>query len=330
MSYEKRLYEQAEQELERRRLSAESRLDFNIAEAERKIPEIAEIRRQLARTSIELSKLIIRRDGDFRGNFEKIKNQNLQGQAMIKRLLKQGGFPEDYLEARYSCQICNDRGYIGGDRCVCYKELLNRLAVDKLNSEANMPKCDFEHFSLAYYEGKQENGVNCRQKMEDNLKFCIDYADSFSRNSASLFLLGKTGVGKTHISLAIAKRVTERGYTAAYGSLLNYLRLVEKEHFGRSEDTESDTMQTLINADLLVLDDLGSEFRSNFYESALYNIINSRINLGLPTIISSNLTTAELQKNYNDRIISRIFGTFTTLLFVGEDVRQIKRLRNEA
>lgn len=329
MSYDKRLYEQAEQALNNRRLKAESRLDLNIAEAERKIPEIAEIRRQLSSTSIELSKLIIKKDGDFRNNFERIKNQNLQGQAMIKRLLKQNGFPENHLEAQYSCRICNDRGYIGGDRCVCYKELLNRLAVEKLNSEANMPKCDFEHFSLSYYDSKQENGIDCRKKMEENLKFCLDYADSFSRNSPSLFLFGKTGVGKTHISLAIAKRVTERGYTAAYGSLLNYLRLIEREHFGRSEDSESDTMQILINTDLLVLDDLGSEFRSNFYESALYNIVNSRINLGLPTIISSNLSSAELQKNYNDRIISRIFGTFTTLLFVGEDIRQIKRLRNE-
>lgn len=329
MSYDKRIYEQAEQELDRRRLAAESRLDLNIAEAERKIPEIAEIRRQLSSTSVELSKLIIKRDGDFRRNFEKLREQNLQGQAMIKRLLAKNGFPENYLEARYSCQICRDKGYAGGERCVCYKELLNKLAVEKLNSEANMPDCDFEHFSLSYYDGKSENGMNSRKKMEENLGVCLDYANGFSRNSSSLFILGKTGVGKTHISLAIAKRVTERGYTAAYGSLLNYLRIIEKEHFGRSEDSESDTMQVLINADLLVLDDLGSEFRSNFYESALYNIINSRINLGLPTIISSNLSVTELQKNYNDRIISRIFGMFTTLMFVGEDVRQIKRLKDE-
>ncbi|MDE6596734.1 MAG: DNA replication protein DnaC, partial [Oscillospiraceae bacterium] len=134
MSYDKRLYEQAEQELDRRRLSAESRLDFNIAEAERKIPEIAEIRRQLSSTSIELSKLIIKRDGDFRRNFEKLKEQNLQGQAMIKQLLAKNGFPENYLEAQYSCQICRDKGYAGGERCVCYKELLNKLAVEKLNS----------------------------------------------------------------------------------------------------------------------------------------------------------------------------------------------------
>lgn len=330
MAYDKRLYEKAENEIKSRRLRAESTQNVRIEEAERRIPEIAEIRRQLSDTSVELSKLIIKKSGDFRKNFDKIRDRNLQGQAMIKSLLTKNGLPENYLETEYSCKLCRDTGYSGGERCSCFTETLNRLAVESLNAEANMPECDFEHFSLEYYKGKTDaSGTDCYKKMEENYNFCRDYANSFSRSSSSLFLLGKTGVGKTHISLAIAKRVTERGFTAAYGSLLNYLRIIEKEHFSRSESYETDTLQTLINADLLVLDDLGSEFRTGFYESALYNIINSRINLGLPTIISSNLSVAELQKNYNDRIISRIFGMFTTLMFVGEDVRQIKRLKGE-
>lgn len=330
MAYEKRFYEQAETEIKARRLNAESSVNAKIAEAERKIPEIAEIRRQLSGTSVELSKLIIRKDGDFLKSLEKIKEQNLQGQEMIKTLLKRGGYPEDYLEPTYFCPICSDTGFDGEGRCRCFERLLNKLAAEQLNANANMPDCDFEHFSLSYYDGKTDpSGMDCRRKMEDNFSFCKSYAENFSQGSPSLFMLGKTGVGKTHLSLAIAKKAAERGYTAAYGSLLNYLRIIEKEHFGRSENSETDTLQVLINTDLLILDDLGSEFRTSFSESALYNIINSRINLGLPTIISSNLSTAELQKCYNDRIISRIFGVFTTLMFVGEDVRQIKRLRGE-
>lgn len=330
MAYDKQLYEKAENEIKSRRLSAESALNERIEETERRIPEIAEIRRQLADTSIELSKLIIKKSGEFRKNFDKIRDRNLQGQEMIRSLLRKNGLPEDHLEAKYTCNICRDTGYHDGERCSCFTGALNRLAVERLNENANMPECDFEHFSLSYYAGKTDsNGTDCYKKMEENYKFCKDYANSFSRQSPSLFLLGKTGVGKTHLSLAIAKRVTERGYTAAYGSLMNYLRIIEKEHFSRAESSETDTVQTLINADLLVLDDLGSEFRTGFYESALYNIVNSRINLGLPTIISTNLSAAELQKNYNDRIISRIFGTFAILMCVGEDVRQIKHLNGE-
>lgn len=330
MPYAKRFYEQAENEIKRRRFDSESTLNSRIEEAEKLIPEISEIRKQLSQTSIELSKLILRREKNFRSNFDKIRDQNLQGQQMIKKLLAGKGLPENYLEPSYFCDLCHDTGNYGGERCECFKKLLNKFAVDALNSEANMPKCDFEHFSLSYYDGKTDaNGMDCRRKMEENLNFCKEYALSFSLRSPSLFLLGKTGVGKTHISLSIAKKVAEQGFTVAYGSLINYLRIIEKEQFGRAENTETDTVQTLIGADLLILDDLGSEFRTSFSESALYNIINSRINLELPTIISSNLTADELQKNYNDRIISRIFGIFTTLMFVGEDIRSIKRLRGE-
>ncbi len=329
MSYDKNLYEQADHIIHQRRLRAENELSARAAEAERLIPEIAEIRSQLARTSIELSKLIIRKDKNLKKNFDKIKEQNLQGQQMIKKLLKSGGFPEDFLEQSYYCKICSDKGYINGERCQCFNKLLNQLAVDALNSGANMPECDFEHFSLDYYNGKTDNGIDCRRKMEENLNFCKDYAGSFSTNSPSLLMIGKTGLGKTHLSLSIAKQAAKQGYTAAYGSLLNYLREIEKEHFGRYDASGSDTMQTLIGADLLVLDDLGSEFRTPFYESALYNIINSRINNGLPTIISTNLSATELQNSYNDRIISRIFGVFKTLVFVGNDIRAIKRLNGE-
>lgn len=328
MAYDKRLYEQAENEISARRMRAENELSERISETEKKIPEIAEIRRQLSNTSIELTKLILKKEGNFQRNFERIKEQNLQGQEMIKNLLLANGYPANHLEPTYHCKLCGDTGYKDGGRCECFEKLLNRLAVDRLNAEANMPYCDFEHFSLSYYDGKVGiNGISCRKRMEENYNYCIQYAETFSKNSPNIFLLGKTGLGKTHLSLAIAKRVAERGYTAAYGSLLNYLRKIENENFGRSENAETDTMQTLINADLLVLDDLGSEFMTKFSESAVYNLINSRINLGVPTIISSNLSVDELQKSYNDRIISRIFGVFNTLLFDGDDIRQMKRMK---
>ncbi len=329
MSFDKYIYEKAENEVKQNRFRAEREAEERALEAERKIPEIKEIRNELSRTSIELSKLILKNKGDFKENFEKIKNRNIQGQEMIRSLLTRNGYPADYLEPRYSCVKCCDKGFYEGQRCSCFERLLTRFAVEKLNSEANMPDCDFEHFSLSYYEGRSDSGVDCFKRMSENLEFCRQYAERFSTNSSSLFLLGKTGIGKTHISLSIAKEVIKRGFTVAYGSLLNYLRIIEKEHFGRSENPETDTLQILIGADLLILDDLGSEFRTNFYESVIYNIVNSRINLGLPTIISSNLSVPELQKNYNDRIISRLFSVYHIIPFVGEDIRQIKRLNEE-
>ncbi len=330
MAFDRLTYEKAENEIKQRRFNAENLLNSRTEEINSKIPEIAEIINTISQTSIELSKLIIRKEGNFSESFNKIKNQNLQGQAMIKQLLVHNGYPENYLEPVYICPRCKDKGYVDGDRCSCFNKLLTYFAVEKLNSEANMPECDFEHFSLNYYKGiTTQNCPDCYKKMSDNLNFCKKYADNFSLKSDSLFILGQTGVGKTHISLSIAKEVSSKGYTVAYGSLLNYLRIIEKEHFGRTPNSETDTLQILIDTDLLILDDLGSEFQTNFYESTLYNIINSRINLGRPTIISSNLSVDELQKNYNERIISRLFSVFTTLMFFGKDIRQLKRLGNE-
>lgn len=330
MAFDRLIYEKAENELQHRRFSAENLVRLRLTEIEQKIPEIIEINRRLSQTSVELSKLIITKKDNFHDNFEKIKSQNLQGQDMIKKILQKNGYTSDYLEPAYTCTICRDKGFVNGERCSCFNKLLTHFAVEKLNSEANMPECDFNHFSLSYYEGKTDsNGVDCYKKMLENYEYCLNYANNFSLNSSSLFLFGKTGTGKTHISLSIAKEISGKGFTVAYGSLLNYLRKIEKEHFGRAENNETDTLQVLLNTDLLILDDLGSEFQTNFYESTLYNILNSRINLGLPTIISSNLSSDELQKNYNDRIISRLFSMFEILMFVGEDVRQIKRLRGE-
>lgn len=330
MGYEKHIFERAEAELNMRRLKAEKKQQRHVQEIEKKFPEIFEINRKLSETSIELSKLIISKGTSFIDSFNKIMENNLQGQELIKNILRSGNYPEDYLETKYFCNVCNDKGYTSsGVRCKCFNELLNRFSAEELNKNANLPLCDFEHFSLSYYKGKIDKGIDCYKKMSETYDFCKLYANRFSKNSESLFFLGKTGVGKTHLSLSIAKAVAERGFNVAYGSVMNYLRIIEKEHFGRAENASTDTLQILINTDLLVLDDLGSEFQTSFYESAIYNLLNTRLNMGLPTIISSNLTTDELQKRYNDRIISRIFGLYNIILCVGEDIRQIKRLKGE-
>ena len=118
----------------------------------------------------------------------------------------------------------------------------------------------------------------------------------------------------------------EKGFNVAYDSIVNYLRMIEKEHFGKAD---TDTLQTLLNADLLIMDDLGSEYESSFYVSTIYNIINTRLNKGVPTIINSNLSPSELQKRYDDRIVSRLIAMYDYLKFTGNDIRKIKKVNGE-
>ena len=158
------------------------------------------------------------------------------------------------------------------------------------------------------------------------LAFCKRYAEQFDLHAPSLLLSGNTGLGKTHLSLAIASEVMQKGYGVLYDSVINLLRRVEREHFGKAEDN-ADTLELLLSCELLILDDLGAEFDSSFYVSTVYNIINTRLNCGLPTIISTNLTHEQVQRRYEDRIVSRLFATYTGLHFVGTDVRLQKAQR---
>ena len=135
-------------------------------------------------------------------------------------------------------------------------------------------------------------------------------------------MYGKTGLGKTHLSLAIAAEVSKKGYKVIYGSAQNLLRKVEKEHFSGGDD---ETINSLLECDLLVLDDLGTEFESKFNASQVYNIINTRLNFSLPTIISTNLTMSELEGRYEQRVVSRLIGEYDVLMFIGNDVRQLKK-----
>ena len=329
MSYDKYIYEKAEAELNQRRFINETENQYRIKEIEKKIPEIREINSRLTQTIVELSQLILKKEGNFESNLNKIKERNQQGQRMAAELLISNGYPPDYLEERFDCSMCSDKGYVDGKRCECLTRLLNKYSIEELNKSANMPECDFEHFTLEYYRDKVIDNINCFEIMAANYQFCVEYAEAFTTDSGSLLLYGKTGVGKTHLSLSIAKAVAQKGYTVAYGSIINYLNIIDREHFRKTKYIFSpDTMNLLINTELLVLDDLGSEFNTNFTESVIYNIINTRINLGLPTIINTNLDTDELQRKYNDRIISRIFCVYKTLYCLGVDIRQIKRLGN--
>lgn len=326
MIYSKEVFSQAETEINRRRIEALAIYEKRQEEIENVAPEIASIHRQLVNTSVELSKAIMNKNCNIKDAIEKIKEENLKSQKIIKVLLKDFDYPEDYLDIHYTCNKCNDTGYVQGIRCECFNELLKKYSVKEINRNSNIKLEDFNNFNIEFYPDEIDDitGANPRLEMTANFNLCKQYVNEFSDNSPSLFFIGKTGLGKTFLSSAIAKELLQKGYNVAFDSIQNFLRAIENEHFGRVQYT--DTLQTLISADLVILDDLGSEFNSPFYSSALYNIINSRLNKELPTIISTNLSLSELQSKYDDRIISRITGMYTILNFIGKDIRYINAM----
>ena len=186
-----------------------------------------------------------------------------------------------------------------------------------MNNNSQIKLSSFDTFNLSYYSG------NDYHVMKRIFEFTRSYAETFRGNSGSILMFGKTGLGKTHLSLAIANEVLKKGYSVIYDSTINILRKIEKEHFGKN--SFADTLSLILDCDLLILDDLGTEYETPFYSSTIYNIINTRLNSDKPTIVSTNLDYAGIEKRYDERVVSRLCAVYTCLEFKGEDVRLQKR-----
>lgn len=327
MGFNKRFYAMAEEELARRRADNERATAKRRKEISDKYPAARKYLTALAKTSSKLITLIIDCPREeFSARLAELERENLDIQSKLDGFLRANGYPDSYLNEIHTCNICGDTGNDGQRRCKCYKDIVKRLAAAELCKSSPMSLCGFDTFDLSFYDDRIEAQTHrsSREIMDNNLFFCKKYAGDFHLPYDSLLLRGKTGLGKTHLSLSIAGEVIEKGYSVVYGSAPDLFRKVEQEHFGRDNDDE--TMNLLQGADLLILDDLGAEFDSQFYVSVVYNLINSRLNAGKPTIVSTNLDAAELTKRYGERVTSRLF-TMEQLLFVGNDIRKQKKIK---
>lgn len=331
MSYSRKVYARAASELERRRDKAERTQSMRRAEVYAKIPELISIDREIASAGAEVIRAIGM--GENAQQFiEELAKKNLVSQQRRKDILKENGYPEDYLDAEYTCKKCRDTGFIGGVMCDCYKALLRDTALAELNELSPSARSTFESFNINYYPDTVDpaTGINPRSRMKEILDFCRDYAADFATDSPSLLLYGATGLGKTHLSLAIASETVKKGYGVIYGSAQNLMSRLEKEHFSSGRNSEYEgSEQALLECDLLIIDDLGAEFSTQFTVAELYNIINTRIMSRLPVIISTNLTPDGLEQKYTQRITSRIVGNYISLYFCGKDIRQIKNTEQE-
>ena len=319
MAYSKETYKKAEQELAQRRSRALAERENHHRIAVETVPEILEAEEKMSRAGLATIKAVGMGAADAKEYIQKLSEINLEAQAQRRLLLKSNGFPEDWLDVHYTCKKCEDKGFVGGIMCGCFKELLKSIEYEKLCSKLPVGNCRFDNFKLDYYPDGA--GTSPKKRMESVLNYCKAYAADFSHRSPSLLLYGKTGLGKTHLSLAIAGNAVEEGYGVIYSSAQNLFNKLEKDKFGKAD---TNTEETILDCDLLIIDDLGAEFTTQFTVSALYNIVNSRELEGKPTIISTNLMPEQLTKAYGERIASRILSDYVMLYFDGSDIRQIK------
>lgn len=295
------------------------------------IPRAKEIYYELATTGLKISKVIFTKQFEqsvITKMIEELKSNNQSLQCELTQLVVAYGYPENYLETIYFCNECEDSGFISGKRCSCLIQLATEIGVKDFNSSVEMSDVRFESFSLQYYSDCPDEriGFSPIQIMGDIFEFCKQYVNIFTKQAPNVMMLGETGLGKTHLSLAIANEITKKGFNTIYSSAPNLFRVLQNEFFGKTS-SNADTIQTIIDADLVIIDDLGTEFESSFNSSCLYNIVNTRLNSTKPTIINTNLTPQEIERRYTSRVASRLLTMYKCLKFVGRDVREIK-LRN--
>ncbi len=285
----------------------------------RKIPEYAQLEAALADTSHDLIITMLNNWSTAPQHLDKLEQTNLAIQQNMSALLKTGGFPEDYLDRIYTCKKCGDKGTYNGNWCECFNRLMLKAAADNINSVSPLDLSSFDNFRLDVYPDTLDAsiGASPRAVMRQNFEFCKKYAEEFSPNSRGILMCGGTGLGKTHLSLAIANEVMQKGYNVIYGSIPDLIRALEREHFGKSDEN---TMEMLTSCDLLILDDLGAETEKPLYLSILYELINSRISRRSPTLINTNLGANDMQQRYQDRLWSRLYS-MEVLMFIGKDVR---------
>ncbi len=321
-------YDALMREYNRRQLMHENLRIAHIQEVYKALPRIRQIDEEISSSSAAYAKRAIRREAfsmeEFKGHLEKLKKEK-------QRLLKEGGFPEDYLELTYTCPKCRDTGYIHGQKCTCYLQAAASLLYNQSGLAGILEKENFDTLSFDYYS-KDEKYARHGRTVYENMTMVVDachrYVRDFPSAKGSLLFTGSAGCGKTFLSNCIAKAVMDQYYSVVYMTAAQLFDLFSREQFKQDEEQETDVSQYVYDCDLLILDDLGTELSNSFTNSKLFTCINERLSRKNGTIISTNLSLAGIRDTYSDRIYSRILGNYQCFSFYGQDIRILKRYSN--
>lgn len=311
-------------EYERKRLNNARKKELRIKEVYEKVPKIQEIDNIINSTGIALSRSILRDPDNSEEIIQnmKVKLEKLKQEKAI--LLTENNIPITYLNDEYDCDKCLDKGYLSnGTRCNCFKQKLINYAFSMSNLSNVLEKENFHTFNIELFsdEPYDKEPISPRDNMLDILNVCEGFVINFDKeNDENLLFYGSTGLGKTFLINCISKALLNKGKMVIYQTAFKLIEVLESMRFG-DKSSSSDQYNLIFEADLLVIDDLGTEMTNSFTNSELFNIINSRLLAGKKTIISTNLSPKEIIERYDDRIFSRLFSKFVILHFYGHDLR---------
>jgi len=310
----------------KKRLKAAYDADIRKDELYERVPNLENIDNQIKLFSIKLSKLLL--SSSVNVNEEVIKYRKDLKDLKIERknMFMKYNIPENFLDNDYECKKCNDTGYTPeGIRCRCFnKQIINHL-YKMSNIYHMLSKENFENFDINIFSNESYNNESYtpKQNMYNILETCEDFCNNFDKTNMNLLFYGGTGLGKTFMCNCIAKALIDMEKTVLYETSFNLFEILENHKFNRLSETEENRINynLMFDSELLIIDDLGTEFNNSFTNAELFNIINERLISDKKTIISTNLSLEQLTETYSDRIMSRVFNNYIAHKFYGKDLR---------
>ena len=320
------VYKETLRELDARRLRAENDLAARQDFLYEKLPGIREIDREMAEIGLKIAKSAIKPGLDA-DNAENLRKRGEELALKREGLLYDNGYDASFFEDVYGCAACKDTGFVGSGRCACVKQRLIAKYYEMSNLAQILDKENFDTFDLGYYstEVDKNHGISPRDNIQRIWTASLKFVEDFDTKFENLMLYGATGLGKTFLSNCIAKELLDAGKTVLYTTAAALFKLVEDQRFNRNGAKSPAYLDMILDVDLLIIDDLGTEFSTVVTTSELFNFINTRLLAKKSTIISTNLDPADFEEQYSDRITSRLFGEYMMLRFFGDDIRVAKK-----
>lgn len=320
-------YNKILREYDNKQLQNKHDLVVRTEEVYKAIPGLKEIDDEVVSCSIHSAKLLLMGNDTALSDLKVITDAASGKRAS---LLVRHGYPEDYLQPRFHCPDCKDTGYIVYEKCHCFKQAIVDIVYSQSNIKTAIVRENFNSFSYDYYSDdivETSTRLTPRQNIKRVVEVCNQYIDSFDKEFQNLLLYGNTGVGKTFIANCIAKELLDRSHTVIYLTAFQFFDILEKNKFSKGEESfeSQNQFDYILDCDLLIVDDLGTELNNTFVTAQLYLCINERYLRRKSTIISTNLSLDNINTSYSERVFSRIASNYILLKIIGEDIR-LKKL----
>lgn len=312
---------------EQKQLHNRNVLDKRYETVYTKLPQLKELHQTISELSVKQARKLLEGDDNA---LQELKVQIKALSARSREILISGGYAADYLEPIYECSDCKDTGYIGNQKCHCFQKAVIDLLYTQSNLKHILQKENFDTFSFAYYSNNHvdpKTGTSSLANIKKAHAIARDFVATFEEEFKNLFIYGDTGVGKTFLSNCIAKALIDHSHSVIYLSSFELFDILAKSKFGK--DADADQMnEHILDCDLLIIDDLGTEFANSFTVSQLFLCLNERLLRRKSTVISTNLSLEALVEMYSERTFSRITSNYTMLKLTGDDIRIKKKLMN--